>query len=66
MLPHRLVMAPMTHNRAAADGTPTPLNPARDACVMYVGGAEGYTDYPALAAERPRRLSGPPTAATAR
>ncbi|WP_280303043.1 alkene reductase [Nocardia abscessus] len=24
-LPHRLVMAPMTRNRAAADGTPTPL-----------------------------------------
>lgn len=30
--------------RAAA-----PLNPVRDAHLMYVGGAEGYTDYPTLA-----------------
>lgn len=26
-----------------------PLNPIRDAHLMYVGGAEGYTDYPTLA-----------------
>ncbi|WP_043646531.1 alkene reductase [Nocardia thailandica] len=26
-----------------------PLNPVRDAHLMYVGGAEGYTDYPTLA-----------------
>ncbi|NUT53745.1 MAG: alkene reductase [Saccharothrix sp.] len=27
-----------------------PLNPVRDAHLMYVGGEEGYTDYPTLAA----------------
>ncbi|MET9353769.1 alkene reductase [Streptomyces sp. NPDC006617] len=27
----------------------TPLNPVRDRYLMYVGGATGYTDYPALA-----------------
>ncbi|MET9494398.1 alkene reductase [Streptomyces sp. NPDC006552] len=30
--------------------TGAPLNPVRDAFLMYVGGAEGYTDYPALPA----------------
>lgn len=25
-----------------------PLNPVRDRDLMYVGGADGYTDYPAL------------------
>lgn len=30
--------------------TGAPLNPIRDAHLMYVGGAEGYTDYPTLAA----------------
>ncbi|MGW4329145.1 alkene reductase [Nocardia sp. NPDC004573] len=30
--------------------TGAPLNPVRDAHLMYVGGAEGYTDYPTLAA----------------
>ncbi|MGO4615256.1 alkene reductase [Nocardia sp. 2YAB30] len=29
-----------------------PLNPVRDAHLMYVGGPEGYTDYPTLGAER--------------
>ncbi|MFD8210112.1 alkene reductase [Streptomyces sp. NPDC059695] len=29
-----------------------PLNPLRDRGLMYVGGAEGYTDYPALAGDR--------------
>ncbi|MFJ4205936.1 alkene reductase [Streptomyces sviceus] len=28
-----------------------PLNPVRDRYLMYVGGADGYTDYPALEAE---------------
>lgn len=27
-----------------------PLNPLRERYLMYVGGADGYTDYPALAA----------------
>ncbi|MEV6431401.1 alkene reductase [Nocardia sp. NPDC051463] len=30
------------------------LNPVRDAHLMYVGGAEGYTDYPTLSADQPR------------
>lgn len=30
--------------------TGAPLNPVREAHLMYVGGAEGYTDYPTLAA----------------
>ncbi|WP_258574156.1 alkene reductase [Actinomadura parmotrematis] len=29
--------------------TGAPLNPVRDRYLMYTGGAEGYTDYPALA-----------------
>ncbi|MGK8521123.1 alkene reductase [Nocardia asteroides] len=29
--------------------TGAPLNPVRDAHLMYVGGGEGYTDYPTLA-----------------
>ncbi|WP_330458215.1 hypothetical protein OIB37_15710 [Streptomyces sp. NBC_00820] len=28
-----------------------PLNPVRDRYLMYVGGAAGYTDYPALAGQ---------------
>lgn len=28
-----------------------PLNPVRDRYLMYVGGADGYTDYPALDAQ---------------
>lgn len=28
--------------------TDAPLNPVRDRYLMYVGGAAGYTDYPAL------------------
>ncbi|MFJ3209360.1 alkene reductase [Streptomyces flaveolus] len=36
-----------------------PLNPVRDRYLMYVGGATGYTDYPALAEEtaQPSRSS---------
>ncbi|MCG8967192.1 alkene reductase [Streptomyces sp. CL12-4] len=36
-----------------------PLNPVRDRYLMYVGGATGYTDYPALAKEtaQPSRSS---------
>ncbi|MYR47085.1 alkene reductase [Streptomyces sp. SID5910] len=36
-----------------------PLNPVRDRYLMYVGGATGYTDYPALAQEpaQPSRSS---------
>jgi 2,4-dienoyl-CoA reductase-like NADH-dependent reductase (Old Yellow Enzyme family) len=64
-LPNRLVMAPMTRNRAAAAfGRPflanpdlvarlelgAPLNPVRDEGLMYVGGEAGYIDYPTLAA----------------
>ncbi|SFF07900.1 N-ethylmaleimide reductase [Streptomyces mirabilis] len=30
-----------------------PLNPVRDRYLMYVGGADGYTDYPALDAQAP-------------
>ncbi len=30
-----------------------PLNPVRDRYRMYVGGADGYTDYPALDAQAP-------------
>ncbi|WP_129842726.1 alkene reductase [Streptomyces sp. RFCAC02] len=32
--------------------TGAPVNPVRDAYLMYVGGATGYTDYPALRASR--------------
>jgi N-ethylmaleimide reductase len=31
-------------------GAGTPLDPVRDRYLMYVGGADGYTDYPALEA----------------
>ncbi|OAH10236.1 alkene reductase [Streptomyces jeddahensis] len=31
-----------------------PLNPVRDKYAMYTGGETGYTDYPTLAASRPR------------
>ncbi|MGW4119655.1 alkene reductase [Nocardia sp. NPDC004711] len=34
-----------------------PLNPVRDAHLMYVGGAEGYTDYPALESAADAALS---------
>ncbi|WEH40312.1 alkene reductase [Streptomyces sp. NBC_01218] len=41
--------------------TGAPVNQVRDAYLMYVGGATGYTDYPALAARHP----GIPTAPAA-
>jgi N-ethylmaleimide reductase len=34
-----------------------PLNPVRDRYFMYVGGATGYTDYPALEDQRPSSSS---------
>ncbi|MFE5328887.1 alkene reductase [Embleya sp. NPDC056575] len=37
--------------------TGAPLNPIRDAYLMYTGGEEGYIDYPTLAADRDRVLA---------
>ncbi len=47
-LANRIVMAPLSRNRAAPGQVPSPLA-AFDANTLYGGSAKGYTDYPALA-----------------
>ncbi|MEU3508319.1 alkene reductase [Streptomyces longwoodensis] len=41
--------------------TGAPLNAVREAYLMYTGGEEGYTDYPALPAGSPSRQAAPDT-----
>ena len=50
MLANRLVMAPMTRNRADVKGVASPLN-AADPTTFYGGGEAGYTDYPVSRSE---------------
>ncbi len=53
-LPNRMVMAPLTRNRAGAGNVPTPLM-----ATFYGGGAKGYTDYPT---RTPFHMEGKPAA----